>query len=257
MRTVLAIGVGAGDPELLTVQAVEALNRVDVFFVFDKGESGADLDEARRAILLRHAPGEKYRVVEVPDPRRDRQASAYTAAVTDWRDERAARLERAIETELTDGGVGAILVWGDPALYDGTIRILDTIIERGVVELDHRVIPGISSIQLLAAHHRVPLNQVAGSVVVTPGRLLARQLARGLDDTVTDIVVMLDAELVCTRLRGQGFTIYWGAYLGSDDEVLIAGELDQVVDDIVRTRRELRERKGWIMDSYLLRRART
>lgn len=238
------------------MQAVEALNRVDVFFVFDKGESGTDLDGARRAILRRHVRGEDYRVVEVPDPRRDRQAPAYAAAVTDWRDERASRLERAVQTELADGGVGAILVWGDPSLYDGTIRILDTIIERRVVELEHRVIPGISSIQLLAAHHRVPLNQVAGSVVVTPGRLLASQLARGLDDSVTDIVVMLDAELVCTRLRGQGFTIYWGAYLGSDDEVLIAGELDQVVDEIVRTRRQLRDRKGWIMDSYLLRRAR-
>ena len=48
--------------------------------------------------------------------------------------------------------------------------------------------------------------------------------------------------------------MYWGAYLSTDDEVLISGSLGEVAEEIAATRAELRERNGWIMDSYLLRR---
>ena len=48
--------------------------------------------------------------------------------------------------------------------------------------------------------------------------------------------------------------VYWGAYLGTPDELLVAGPLDEVADDILRVRAEARGRKGWIMDTYLLRR---
>ena len=41
-RTVYVIGIGAGDPEHLTLQAVAAMNRVDVFFTIDKGEATAE-----------------------------------------------------------------------------------------------------------------------------------------------------------------------------------------------------------------------
>jgi precorrin-6A synthase len=48
--------------------------------------------------------------------------------------------------------------------------------------------------------------------------------------------------------------IYWGAYIGTPDEVLIAGPLAEVAETIRTRRAELREQHGWIMDSYLLRR---
>ena len=38
MKRILVIGIGAGGSEHLTVQAIEAINRADVFFTFDKGE---------------------------------------------------------------------------------------------------------------------------------------------------------------------------------------------------------------------------
>ena len=60
--------------------------------------------------------------------------------------------------------------------------------------------------------------------------------------------------LVCARLPEQDLEIYWGAYLGTEDEILVSGTLRDVIGDIERARREARERKGWIMDSYLLRR---
>ena len=253
MRTLLVIGIGAGDPEQLTVEAINALNTVEVFFVFGK-ESAPDLTEARRRLCRRYIRGERYRMVEITDPPRDRGATDYSGAVADWRDARTAELTKALRTELGPDGRGGILVWGDPALYDGTIRIIETILEQGRLELDYRVIPGISSVQLLTARHRIPLNQVARPVHITTGRRLREGLPAGVDD----VVVMLDAGLACTDLRTQpGWHIYWGAYLGTEDEALVSGPLDGVIDEIHRTRRRLRERKGWIMDTYLLRRATT
>ena len=81
MRRVLVIGIGAGDPDHLTVQAVTALNRVDVFFVIDKGADTQDLTRLRREICERFVERPGYRIVEVPDPPRDRAAAAYRPAV--------------------------------------------------------------------------------------------------------------------------------------------------------------------------------
>lgn len=250
MRKVLIIGVGAGDPDQVTVQAINAMNAVDVFFVLDKGDAAAELTEARRALCARYATRRPYRTVTVADPPRDRTAADYGGAVRDWRDERARVLAAAIERELGDDGVGGILAWGDPALYDGTIRVLETIRAAGHA-LDYEVIPGISSVQLLAARHRVTLNRVAGPVHITTGRRLAAGWPEGCDD----VVVMLDAGLACRALRDEAIDIYWGAYLGTPDELLVAGRLGEVVDHIEAVRADARARKGWIMDTYLLRRA--
>jgi precorrin-6A synthase len=250
-RRLLVIGIGVGDPDWITVQAVNALNRVDVFFVLDKGPATADLVEARRSLCARLIGDDRYRFVEVPDPPRDRTTPAYAAAVEDWRDARAAALEQVVASELDDDGVGGFLVWGDPSLYDGTLRVIETIMARGTLELEYEVIPGVSTIHALAARHRITLNRVAAPVHVTTGRRLVEGLPNGVDD----IVVMLDADLACRALASDGdIDIYWGAYLGTEDEILVSGRLREVIDDIARMRREARERKGWIMDSYLLRR---
>jgi precorrin-6A synthase len=250
MRRLLVIGIGVGDPGYVTVQAVEALNEVDVFFVLDKGPATDDLTAARREICERFIGHDRYRTVTVTDPPRDRRAADYAGAVDDWRDERAARLERAIAAELPDGGVGGFLVWGDPSLYDGTLRVVEAILARGGLELEYEVVPGVSTIHALAARHRVTLNRVAGAVHVTTGR----RLAAGFPADADDVVVMLDTELVCATLPERDLDIYWGAYLGTKDEILVSGRLGDVIGDIERARREARERKGWIMDAYLLRR---
>ncbi|MGQ4444486.1 SAM-dependent methyltransferase, partial [Streptomyces violaceoruber] len=74
MRTIHVIGIGAGDPEQLTLQAVRALRGTDVFFVLDKGEAKSDLVRLRRDMLEAHVPEGTYRVVEARDPERDRSA---------------------------------------------------------------------------------------------------------------------------------------------------------------------------------------
>ncbi len=247
----LLIGIGAGDPEYVTQQAIRALNEVDVFFVMDKGSDKDDLLALRREVCERFIAGHSYRIVAVRDPERDRAAGDYAAAVDDWRRERARIWERLVAAELGEDGVGAILVWGDPSLYDSTLAIVDSILAAGRVAFDVEVIPGISAIASLCARHRIALNRVGEAVLVTTGRRLARE---GLPGNAPDVVVMLDAHCSFRQLDAAGVDIYWGAYLGTPDEILVAGAVEDVGDEIERVRHEARARKGWIMDTYLLRR---
>jgi precorrin-6A synthase len=252
MRRMLLIGIGAGDPEYVTQQAIRALNEVDVFFVMEKGAERDDLVALRREVCERFIADQSYRIVAVRDPERDRSAAAYAAAVDDWRRERAQIWERLICEELGADDVGAILVWGDPALYDSTLTIVDAIRAGGRVAFEVDVIPGISAIAALCARHRISLNRVGEAVHVTTGRRLARE---GLPPNAPDVVVMLDARCSFRQVATEDLDIYWGAYLGTPDEILLAGPAQEIGGEIERVRAEARARKGWIMDTYLLRRA--
>jgi precorrin-6A synthase len=250
MRRLLVIGIGAGDPGQITVEAIAALNAADVLFEIERGAK--ELTLARNEICRRYVqPGGEPRVVSVEEPRRDRTAGAYLGAVEDWRARRADVWERAISQELADDGCGGFLVWGDPSLYDSTIAVLDAVLERRRVEFSYEVIPGVSSLHALTARHRVSLNRIGGAVLVTTGRRLAEH---GLPDGVDDVVVMLDGGCSFRHVINEPLEIYWGAYLGTQDEILVSGPLAAVADEIERKRAEARARKGWIMDCYLLRR---
>jgi len=247
MKQLLLIGIGPGDPRQVTYEAVEAMQRATVFFVLDKGAARDELVQLRKAILARYLPEGGYRLVQVDDPRRDADAQDYTGAVHAWHQQRAALYARLIEDELGAGDIGAFLLWGEPGLYDSTLRILDLVRARGVA-LVLTVIPGISSVQALAARHQVPLNRIGEPLTLLPGRRLAEQ------GRVDNLVVMLDGQCAFAALDDPGLHIYWGAYLGTADEVLIAGPLLAVKARILEVREQARRRKGWIMDTYLLRR---
>lgn len=244
----LIIGIGVGNPEHLTVQAIKALNRADVFFIPDKGTEKAALRHLRTEICERFIEGGAYRFVQVPMPERERNPADYRSTVAAWHTEIATAYERLLTSELTDGACGALLVWGDPSLYDSTIRIIEQIRANGVA-IDYDVIPGISSVQALAAQHRIPLNRIGEPVLITTGR----RLADGFPDDVGSVVVMLDGDRSFRRVD-QDLEIYWGAYLGTADEMLISGRLADVRDEIETRREQARQKNGWIMDSYLLRR---
>lgn len=223
-----------------------------MFFLLDKGEVTSDLVRLRRDILGTHLPEGTYRLVEARDPERDRAAggAAYSPAVGDWRSARADLYERLIAQELGEDESGAFLVWGDPALYDSTLGILDEVLDRGAVTFSYEVVPGISSVSALVARHGTGLNRVGGPVQITTGR----RLADGFPEGVDDVVVMLDAHQTFRRYTDQDIDIYWGAYIGTPDEILASGPLAETAERIGRLRAEARERKGWIMDTYLLRR---
>ncbi len=251
MKHLLIIGIGAGDPDYLTVQAINALNRADVFFVMDKGPAKEKLVALRKDICERFISKERqYRIVEATSPERRRDGGDYHANVEELNRNKQRVFEQLIADELADGQCGAFLVWGDPALYDSTIRIVDAIANEGRHTFDYEVIPGISSVQALAAKHRVPLNFIGGALAITTGRRLAEGFPHGADSAV----VMLDAQNAWLDLPDDDdIDIYWGAYVGTADEILLAGKLRDVKDEIVRVRAEAREQNGWIMDTYLLR----
>jgi precorrin-6A synthase len=253
VRRLLVIGIGAGDPEHVTAQAVRALNEVDVFFVVDKGGDTGDLVALRKEICERFIEDPSYRMVEVPDPLRDRRATAYAGAVDDWRARRAEVWGRALRDELLDDAVGGLLVWGDPSLYDSTIDVIERILAAGTIAFEYEVVPGISSVHALTARHRIAINRVGGAVQITTGRRLSND---GWPDGIDDLVVMLDADCSFRALDPDGVEIFWGAYLGTPDELLVAGPLAEAAPKIEELRADARRRKGWIMDTYLLRRAR-
>src|SRR4051794_32300798 len=192
MRKIYAIGIGAGDPEHLTIQAIRRINQADVFFVLDKGREKADLVKARQEILDRFVEHPAYRMVRAEDPARDRDPADYRAAVAEWHSARAELYERLIRDELTENQTGAFLVWGDPALYDSTITLIEAVLARGNVEFAYEVIPGISSLSALTAAHRTTMNQIGRPVQITTGRRLEAGWPEGTDD----VFVMLDAN--CT-----------------------------------------------------------
>jgi precorrin-6A synthase len=244
-RRIHVIGIGAGDPDYVTAQAIRALNDTQVFFAMDKGEAKSDLVALRREVCERFIREPGYRFVELPDPPRAKDGD-YRQAVADWHAARARLWADAIATELAPDGVGAFLAWGDPSLYDSTLRILDAAAAH--VDIGYDVIPGITAIQALTARHRIPLNDVGEPVLITTGRQLKEQ---GLSGSA---VVMLDGDCA---FRGcpAATRIWWGAYLGTPDELLIAGIVGEVGEKIATVRAEARARHGWIMDTYLLRSA--
>jgi precorrin-6A synthase len=64
---------------------------------------------------------------------------------------------------------------------------------------------------------------------------------------------MLDADCSFKAVEAADTDIYWGAYIGTEDEILVAGKLRERMHDIERMRAEAKARKGWVMDTYLLR----
>jgi precorrin-6A synthase len=252
VKKILLIGIGAGDPEHVTMQAVKALNQVDVFFVMDKGPAKKKLVALRQEICRRYIEGTNYRVIEAPSPPRERAPVDYRACVEDLNQEKKTVFEKLIETEMADGECAAVMIWGDPSLYDSTIRILDALIAEGRHDIDYEVIPGITSVQALTARHKTTLNRIGKPVEITTGR----NLARGWPDNADSVVVMLDGEDTYRRFADQDVEIFWGAYLGTPDEILISGRLKDVAARIYEVRAKARAANGWIMDTYLMRKVR-
>lgn len=250
MIDLLLVGIGTGNPEHLTLRAVRAIRSADRILIPRKGEEKAALAELRRTICAEvvDAPA---RIVEFDLPLRDADRAEYRDAVDDWHDAIAAVWADTLGRALPDGGRAALLVWGDPGLYDSSLRIAERVALNGL-PLAVEVVPGITSIQALTAAHRLPLNTVGGPFVVTTGRRLR---AEGWPPGAETVVVMLDGGTAFEALPPDGFHIWWGAYLGMPQEILLAGPLGATAPRIVAARSSARAEHGWIMDTYILRRS--
>src|SRR5882757_8128229 len=83
-RKILVIGIGAGNPDHVTMQAVDALNRANVLFIPDKGVEKDGLARVRREICERFIRDQSYRTVAFDVPRRRPAGDDYAGAVADW-----------------------------------------------------------------------------------------------------------------------------------------------------------------------------
>lgn len=241
MQELLLIGIGTGNPDHLTLQAIQALQQADAILVPRKGPNKADLADLRLQIVDTHL-GPDARVVEFDLPVRDAEA-AYLDGVEDWHD----AIAQVWRDAVPEGAKRvALLIWGDPSLYDSSLRIAGRLAPPKVT-----VVPGLTSLQVLTAAHAIPLNEVGAPVVITTGRQLRDH---GWPEGAETVAVMLDGSCSFTHLDPDGVQIWWGAYVGMAEQRLIAGPLAEVSDRIQTDRAAARAAHGWIMDIYLLRR---
>ncbi len=249
MITLSLIGIGTGNLDHVTLAAVRALNNADLILLPRKGEAKSDLIDLRRLLcerLLEEPVTTK--IVEFDLPSRDDGRNDYLGAVDDWHAAIAGVWAQLIDEHLPDGGRVGMLVWGDPSLYDSSLRITQRLGAAGK-QVDVEVVPGITSLQVLTAEHKIPLNALAEPVQITTGRRLRE---RGWPSDAATVAVMLDSGGAFTSMPQDDTYIWWGAYLGMDKQCLIKGWLSEVSDQIIQRRAELRDTHGWIMDIYLL-----
>ncbi len=252
MIELILVGIGTGNPDHLTLQAVKALNGADLILIPRKGETKADLAELRRAICADVLTNPDSRIVEFDLPVRDERTPDYRRRVDDWHDAIADVWTRTILAETGRHGRVALLVWGDPSLYDSTLRIAGRL--GSTFDMSVTVIPGITSLQALTAAHAIPINEIGAPFIVTTGRKLREE---GWPEGVDTAAVMLDGECSFRAIDPVGVTIWWGAYVGMKEEIALSGPLASLAEQIVETRARARAEHGWIMDIYVLRRATT
>ncbi|MEO0822761.1 MAG: precorrin-6A synthase (deacetylating) [Pseudomonadota bacterium] len=250
MYELALVGVGSANPDHLTRQAIRALGAADLVLIPHKGSEKADLAALRQRLLatLFDTPP-PARLFEMPVRRGE--DPDYRASVDDWHDAVAARWRESLAAALPEGGRIALMIWGDPSLYDSSLRIAERLRAAGL-PLAVTVVPGLTSLQLLTAAHAIPLNDLAAPVLITTGRRLAGGWPEGADR----VAVMLDGGCAFQTLDPAGIRIWWGAYLGMVEEIRDAGPLAAAGPRILATRAAARARHGWIMDVYLLARSR-
>ena len=247
MTTLFLIGIGCGDPGQLTQAAIGAINAADLILIPRKGTAKSDLADLRRTICADVLTNATTRIAEFDLPVRDAGEADYRRGVDDWHDAVAATWSQTIAHHLGGEGKVALLIWGDPSLYDSSLRIARRLNPLPIIE----VVPGITSIQALCAAHALPLNDIGEPFLVTAGRRLREG---GWPEGVDTVVVMLDGGTAFQSLDPDRIHIWWGAYLGMADQMIISGALAEVGPRIVAARQHARERHGWIMDSYILKR---
>lgn len=248
------LGIGMG-PQHVTGEVSQALRGCDVVVALDKhGTHGAHAGTARdEQLALREQVARDHGVpvLVVADPPRDRTPEDYATAVADWHRARVARLADALRTQRPDATV-AMLVWGDPSLYDSVIRLAGQLEEalRDVGGLEWDVLPGISAPQLLAARHRMVLHPVGHPVHITTARRLREAISAGQ----RNVVVMLGSRDALACLADlPDWHIWWAANLGAAGETVASGRVGDVLPTLLTLRDDALAEAGWAMDLYLLR----
>lgn len=154
MGTFWGVGVGPGDPELLTLKAVRILREVD--WIFCPAESGRGVSFAARIVSPLGLPADKFRPVSLcMSRRREAAQQAYRRAAEE------------IVAELRQGRSAAWITEGDPLLYS-TFSSIEEEVHRLCAEVRIGIVPGVSSMQAAAARAGMPLAHREEALAVLP-----------------------------------------------------------------------------------------
>ncbi len=186
MGTLYGVGVGPGDPELITRKAERILHAVDWIFQPAGARSGAGF--ARRIVEPLGLPPEKFRPVSLCMSR-DRGA-----------DQRAyRRLAEEIVMELDCGKSAAWITEGDPFFYSTFLHLYSELQRFPEVRIE--IVPGVTSASAAAARAGVPIARLDEKVAVVPAAYGVERLPSLVEEFAS--VMLLKVNTVFGRLLDE------------------------------------------------------
>jgi precorrin-2 C20-methyltransferase/precorrin-3B C17-methyltransferase len=165
--TLYAVGVGPGDPELLTVKAARLIAGADVI-AYHSGTRGTSIARSIVADLIPTGVIEELLAYPVTVGPTD-HADGYYGEIEDFYDASAARLAE----HLAAGRSVVVLAEGDPLFYSSYMYLHDRLAGR----FDCEIVPGVTSVSASTAAVGVPLVRHEDVLTVLPGTLPVPELA--------------------------------------------------------------------------------
>ncbi|WP_229852210.1 precorrin-2 C(20)-methyltransferase [Streptomyces albospinus] len=175
------VGLGPGDPSLMTVRAVEVIARADVV-AYHSARHGRSIARSIAAQHLRPDHIEEALVYPVTTESTD-HPGGYRGALDEFYESAAARLA----AHLDAGRTVAVLSEGDPLFYGSYQHMHKRLADRYPTE----VIPGVTSISAAAARLGTPLAEADEVLTILPGTLPEEELTARLAATDSAVVMKL------------------------------------------------------------------
>lgn len=217
--TLTGVGVGPGEPELITVKALNVLRDADVILVPDT-DTGTDEVGRAEQVVLAACPEGAGRIRRVPFSMAQRQGVG-TKRRRAWE----ASAKAAEDAFAAGAGSVVFATVGDPSVYS-TFSYLAAHVRAVVPELQVRVVPGITAMQALAAAAGVPLVEAQESLALVPVTAGLDSLATALDSADTVVAYKggrhLAEVLDLVRQRRPDATAVLGVNVGLPGEKVTA-----------------------------------
>ena len=187
--TLYGVGLGPGDPELVTVKAARLIGEADVV-AYHSARHGHSIARRIAEPYLRPGQIEEHLVYPVTTETTS-HPGGYDGAIEDFYAEAAER----IATHLTAGRNVALLAEGDPLFYSSYMHMHTRLTER----FHAVIVPGVTSVSAASAAISTPLVQGEQVLTILPGTLPAGELQRRLADTDAAVVMKLGRSYPAVR----------------------------------------------------------